>query len=506
MSKNTKKLKPEENFEDTKQTQSTFSDSTNEVQSSVDDSEVYQEGVELCCILPKNLTEELKVNPKEIYETNELRILTNQMFCHLASSATEYCFLSGDFSVGKTTVVENIVQKINSKEAPSFFWEHQILQFDSRDFLSLENEIFLNSIAVAIAELYSEDIHNIIIYVKHIKFLPQEILNLLHRFYNTMMNSYEGLELRFIFSVHYTFWENVPNYPFLTRSVIKTVTVPKFEELTKILLPRVRELEKIHGCTISEELLNFLVTLVMSNGSDSPNPKIKTYIFFIDLILTKVELAERDEVTLQDIYKNFEKSFNDWNSFSEKERARIAYHESGHTVLGLVALSEYYQLMAVTGIPSMEFSSLGATIEHFKTHLYNVDKKLLKKFVAFYLAGREAEVLAGYKRNNGAKSDIKQSSDMLVDTISLTGLFKEVSQNYSYDLEHFVSSEAVLKIEKAAQKFANKSAKYARKILDENWKLVEMIANRLITDGLLSGVEVEKIYKSYLKKNKKKKK
>lgn len=499
MKENTKKLRPKEVSEDTKK--DTFSNEMLQEEVNAEYSEESQ-GIEIDVIFPTDLTEDLMQNPKEFYETTELRILTTQVLEHLASTTIDYCFLSGGFSVGKSTVVENVVQKVNNKEVSDFFWDYYFLQFEARDFVNLEPELFFNSISVAAAELYEEGIDDVIIFIKHANYLSSEIFENFHRVCDTICENCKTLNLKFIFSVHYTFCETLQNYAFLSRTVIKTVTMPKFEDVSKILLPKIQELESLHNCTIPQKVLKFLITLVMANQKDDLG--LSTYIFFCDLVLTKVELAKRNEVTMEDIYQNFEQSFADWKSFDETERVRIAYHEAGHTVLGLVALDKYYKLLAVTSIPSIELSSLGATIEHFKTHLYNVDKKLLKKFCAFYLAGRESEMLAGYKANNGALSDLSHMSTMLRETISKTGLFKNVSTNYSYDLENFVSEQATTEIDNEAKKFSEKSAKYARKVLKKNWKLVEMIANRLITEGLIPGSDVEKMYKKYLKKNKKK--
>ena len=137
--------------------------------------------------------------------------------------------------------------------------------------------------------------------------------------------------------------------------------------------------------------------------------------------------------------------------------------------------------------------------------LFNVDKKILKKFVAFRLAGRESEVLAGYKPNNGAKSDLASVSEMVKDSVATTGMFKNISSSFSYDLEN-ISSEMFYQIEQEAEKFSKKCAKYARKILDNNWELVELIANKLIAEGIITGNEVEQIYKTYMKKQENKKK
>ncbi len=501
--KDTNKARLNEISENANKIQNTFSNLP-EGNENFDDTQT--EELQIYCITPENLTQMQEERPTDIYETKNIRILTNQILELLASTTIDFCFLSGEFSVGKTTIVENVVQKINSEDCSAYFWhpkQFQFIRFDAKDFINIENEIFISSIVYSVKELYDNDCSKIVVVIKHLNYLSSEILEIFHNIYQTIVSNCENIKLKFIFTVHEAFWENVQNYAFLSRSVIKTVEMPKFDEICDIISLKVNELEQIHGCTISEELLKFLLTLVMSNEG---NASLKTYIFFLDLVLTRVELEGRDEVTIDDIYQNFEACFKDWKSFPEQERVRIAYHEAGHTVLGLIALKDYYQLLAVTSIPSMNLSSLGATIEYFKTHLYNVDKKLLKKFLAFYLAGRESELIAGYKPNNGASSDLERMSAMLVDTIASTGLFKSVSRYYSYDLENFVSSEAIFEIETEAKKFAKKASKYAKKVLTQNWKLVEKIANSLLADGLISGTDVEKIYKKYLKKSKKKKK
>lgn len=460
-----------------------------------------QNGVEISFIPAKNLNENLRKVHEKIYETEELKEFTLQMYDFLHCTTIDYLLLAGEYSSGRTTIVENVVQKVISKKAPKVLWDFTFLQYDAKDFIGQSGEDFFGSMAIAIDELCQSGKFQFVLYVKHLEFFTEEILMVLHKFYARMLEAYPSLDLKFVFSVYYTFLEEAKEFPFLMRAGIKQVETPKYADLFKILMPKVKALEKLHNVEFPNQHLKYLFTLIMSNeGSDV---FIKKYIYYIDLVLTRVELNQGKQVELKDIYSVFNKIFSDWKSLPEAERVRISFHEAGHTVLGLVSLDEYYHLMAVTGIPSMNTSSLGATIEFFKTELYNVDKKLLKKFSAFYLAGREAELLAGFHSNNGVKSDLERLSEMLVDTIATTGMFSGISKNFAYDFEAGVSEEALWQIENEAKRFGKKAAKYARKILTENWSLVEAIANKLIIKGLVEGEEVYKIYKKHLKNQKK---
>lgn len=458
---------------------------------------------EILCILPRILNEELSENPKEFYETSQMRILTNQIFEVLAGTILDYCILSGEYSCGKTAIVENLVQKVITNQAPKYFSDFIFLEFDAKDFVGYDIDMICHSIICGIADLCKEEGKKYVIFIKHISYLPPEILRVFHKIYPTLVQNFKLAELKFIFTVHNSFWDNIESYVFLSKSVIKDVKLPEYEEFFKIVRPRVNELEEIHGCKISDENLEILLALITSISANQF--RVKSILFSVDMVFTRTELAGRNEVIVEDIFKNFEKNFEDWNRMDVAEKTRIAYHEAGHTVLGLFALNEYYKTAAVTSIPSIELSNLGATVEYFKTELFNIDKELLKKFVAFRLAGRESEILAGYNPNNGAKSDLATVSEMLKDTIATTGIFKSISTSYSYDLNH-ISPEMLYKIEQKADKFSKKAAKYARKVLDENWQLVEMIANKLIVEGIVTGSDVYKIYKKYLKKQKRNKK
>lgn len=458
---------------------------------------------EIMCIFPKILNEELRENPKEFYETSQMRILTKQIFEVLAGTILDYCILTGEYSCGKTAIVENLVQKVITNQAPDYFSDFIFLEFDAKDFVGYESEMICNSIAYAITQLNQNGGDKYVVFIKHMSYLSSEVLRVFHTIYSTLVRNFELSELKFIFTVHNSFWDNVESYVFLGNSVNKDVMIPEYRDFFKIVLPRVKELEAIHQCKISEENLELLMAFITSMGIKSY--RIKAVLFTIDMVLTRAELAGRDEVIVDDIFENFEKNFEDWNKMDVVEKTRIAYHEAGHTVLGLIALNKYYKTAVVTSIPSIELSNLGATVEYFKTQLFNVDKKLLKKFVAFRLAGRESEVLAGYKSNNGAKSDFASVSEMIKDSVATTGMFKNISSSYSYDLEN-ISSEMFYKIEQEAEKFSKKCAKYARKILDANWELVELIANKLIAEGIITGNEVDQIYKDYMKKQVNKKK
>ena len=63
------------------------------------------------------------------------------------------------------------------------------------------------------------------------------------------------------------------------RAGIKQVETPKYADLFKILMPKVKALEKLHNVEFPNQHLKYLFTLIMSNeGSDV---FIKKYIYIM---------------------------------------------------------------------------------------------------------------------------------------------------------------------------------------------------------------------------------
>jgi cell division protease FtsH len=92
---------------------------------------------------------------------------------------------------------------------------------------------------------------------------------------------------------------------------------------------------------------------------------------------------------------------------SREDRERIAYHEGGHTILGLV-LPGADPVKRVSIVPRGQ--ALGVTYQQPISDRYNYPESYLRARIIGILGGRAAEEIVYGSRTTGAENDIEQAT------------------------------------------------------------------------------------------------
>ena len=104
---------------------------------------------------------------------------------------------------------------------------------------------------------------------------------------------------------------------------------------------------------------------------------------------------------------------------SREDRERIAYHESGHAVLGLLVPGAD-PVHRVTIVPRGQ--ALGVTYQRPQTDRYNYPEAYLRARIVGMLGGRAAEEVVYGTRTTGAESDIEQATRLARDMVTRWGM------------------------------------------------------------------------------------
>jgi cell division protease FtsH len=94
---------------------------------------------------------------------------------------------------------------------------------------------------------------------------------------------------------------------------------------------------------------------------------------------------------------------------SAEERERIAYHESGHAILGLL-IPGADPVNRVTIVPRGQ--ALGVTYQRPENDRYNYSEDYLRARIIGILGGRSAEEVVFGSRTTGAENDIEQATNL----------------------------------------------------------------------------------------------
>ncbi|HEX2778702.1 MAG TPA: ATP-dependent zinc metalloprotease FtsH [Gemmatimonadaceae bacterium] len=104
---------------------------------------------------------------------------------------------------------------------------------------------------------------------------------------------------------------------------------------------------------------------------------------------------------------------------SRQDRERIAYHEGGHAILGLVVPGAD-PVHRVTIVPRGE--ALGVTYQRPEADRYNYPEAYLRARIVGMLGGRAAEELIYGVRTAGAESDIEQATSLARNMVTRWGM------------------------------------------------------------------------------------
>ena len=130
----------------------------------------------------------------------------------------------------------------------------------------------------------------------------------------------------------------------------------------------------------------------------------------------------RDSVTEADFLDSLEKITlgPERRLLMDREtRRRIAYHEAGHAVLGLV-LEEADPVNRVTIVPRGQ--ALGVTYQRPEDDRYNFTEEYLRARIVGALGGRAAEEIVYGTRTTGAEGDIEQVTDLAKRMVTRWGM------------------------------------------------------------------------------------
>ncbi len=203
---------------------------------------------------------------------------------------------------------------------------------------------------------------------------------------------------------------------------------------------------------------------------------------------------------------------------SDKEKEKIAYHESGHTLvaLHLENADPVHKVSILQRGPA-----LGYTLQLPMEDRYLTTRKEIVDRMAVMLAGRAAEELIYGEKTTGARDDLRRTTEMAYKIVVEYGMSDELGLlTYQRDRENvFLGKEiaqgreyselTAQKIDEGVKHIVKDCHETAKKILEKNKSKLKKLAKELIKKETIEGDEIKKILgikKKQKKKQSKKKK
>ena len=184
---------------------------------------------------------------------------------------------------------------------------------------------------------------------------------------------------------------------------------------------------------------------------------------------------------------------------SEKEKRITAYHEAGHTLVGL-NLPQTDPIHKVSIIPRGQ--ALGVTQTLPSEDMLNLTKEKAENFIAFLMGGRCAEEVVYKEMTNGASNDIERATDLARSMVTEWGMSSLGPVNYARHNNGNVyggneaapfSDETAKRIDTEIANLVKVNYEKCMHILETNVKSLHDIAEALVLWETLDADQIRKV-------------
>lgn len=185
---------------------------------------------------------------------------------------------------------------------------------------------------------------------------------------------------------------------------------------------------------------------------------------------------------------------------SEKEKRLTAYHEAGHTLVGM-NLPHTDPIHKVSIIPRGQ--ALGVTQTLPNEDMLNLSKEKGENFISFLMGGRVAEELVYGEMTNGASNDIERATDLARNMVCNWGMSERLGPinyaksngpgpMYGGDSVSF-SDDTSRKIDMEIANFVQKNYEVSKRILQENMEALHRLTEALVLWETLDADQIRDI-------------
>ena len=276
----------------------------------------------------------------------------------------------------------------------------------------------------------------------------------------------------------------------------------RFDRQVTVGKPDVREREEILNVHAKNKILSGSVNLKHIaertpgySGADLENLLNEAALLAVRRNKEAITMEEIDEASDRVLMGPAKTS----RKVTEYEKKIVAYHEAGHAVSGIV-LPNGEEVHKITIIPrGMAGGYTQMLPKEERTLVYT--KKELEEQIITLLSGRASEQYYLKEISTGASDDLKRATKIARSMVTEYGMSslgpmqfehrnESVFLGRDYNQTKNFSDQVALLIDQEVKKIIDDCYEKAQKIVSKEKKLVEILANRLITNETLTKEEI----------------
>ncbi len=235
------------------------------------------------------------------------------------------------------------------------------------------------------------------------------------------------------------------------------------------------------------------------SGADLENVLNEAAILAVRDNLDEIHMAQIDEAIDRVMMGPAKKS----RTYDEKTKKLVAYHESGHAIIGLY-LDNAQVVQKVTIIPRGQAGGYNLMTPK-EEKMMNTKNDLLASITS-YMGGRVAEELFFDDVTTGASNDIERATNIAKDMVTLYGMsdlgpikYNSGSENVflgrDYNQPNNVSGQVAFEIDQEVRKIVNGCHDKAKEVIQEHSVELERIANALMQYETITSEQIERVVK-----------
>ena len=270
-----------------------------------------------------------------------------------------------------------------------------------------------------------------------------------------------------------------------------TVSLPDQKERVEIL--------KVHArnktFTKDVNLENLSKRTPGFSGADLENLLNEAALLAVRRNLSAIGMAEIDEATDRVLMGPAKTS----RRYTENDRKLVAYHEAGHAVIGL-KLAHANDVQKVTIIPRGAAGGYNMMVPS-EEKICSTKTDLLEEITGL-LGGRSAEEIVFGEITTGAHNDFEKATKIARAMVTEYGMSElgplqleqqegSVFLGRDYNKSQHFSNEVANEIDMEMRKIINTCHENAKKIINDNKKLLTLIAEALLEKETLTKEEID---------------
>lgn len=411
-----------------------------------------------------------------------------KMICIMSKRQNRNILIWGDFGIGKSSLVYQLIWTLSSDNCPNEFVDYIFISLDIPALVTKSKANIHN----ALSELCSmlEKNPKLCLIIENFEFLIIGI------------ETEIKLELRKLLSIPGTCI--IATADGINEQIIRNNSIynlfekihleePVIDDIYFMIKNQISEIESYHNVTISRHIAKWLI-YCSEIFSDYRMPK--RCVDLIDEVAAYAKLNMDKKVTKKHFFNLHTLELQKYVNLSDEHKRNVAIHELGHFIVHYFSknLSLRPFLVSIVPIGLCDGSTYLYELPNF---VETVNEDYYVQYIGCALGGKVSEEIFGVPANSGSSADLDEANEQARNFSSMSGMNPSLNDKIVFEDEmDSVDDDTMDDITSHTAYILGEARIYAESIIHKNQAIIKKIIPELIkNNGILTSYEIEKIMK-----------